>query len=572
MIRKIINYIFLSLFFFIVLFFTILSTLGVETDRFNKLITNKIANSKDIELKLKILNFKLDLREFSLFVETQNPKITYISQTIPAKKIKVYIDFISLLKTDLKIKKINISSDELNYIQLNELSKFIKPSNFKNFINNKIKKLKLTSEIELFIGENDRIKNYIIKGRITDLRADLFKDVILSNTNLNFFADKEDILIKNIFGKIDDTEINNGDIKLNLENGIKLNSNFITNINLDSEKIKKLNEVLERFNLGGNFKELAGNFSNNISVNLDKTYKVKNYNYSVSGELKKSKIELFQTIKNNFNIEIKEISLLDAQVDLDLSKKNFKLGVNGKYSLDNLDFLQLDLESIFKSDILEIYANFDYKDSFDFDLINYKKPKDEIAKVSLEFEKNKNISHIKNLNFKEKNNLINIRNLKFKDNNFESLKTVDISTKNNNFSIQWDKKIMIRGSSFDATNLPKFLNQKGKSNNFKKINTDIEIDFINIKAPLSEKLKNFRLIGEIKKGKFIKISSKGDFGGNNFLDISLKKDNNSEKKFLEIYSDITRPLLTEYSFFKGLSGGKLLFTSLIDGPKSNSKL
>tara|TARA_A100001015_G_scaffold265465_1_gene313858 strand:+ start:2220 stop:4391 length:2172 start_codon:yes stop_codon:yes gene_type:complete len=572
MIRKIINYIFLSLFFFIVLFFTILSTLGVETDRFNKLITNKIANSKDIELKLKILNFKLDLREFSLFVETQNPKITYISQTIPAKKIKVYIDFISLLKTDLKIKKINISSDELNYIQLNELSKFIKPSNFKNFINNKIKKLKLTSEIELFIGENDRIKNYIIKGRITDLRADLFKDVILSNTNLNFFADKEDILIKNIFGKIDDTEINNGDIKLNLENGIKLNSNFITNINLDSEKIKKLNEVLERFNLGGNFKELAGNFSNNISVNLDKTYKVKNYNYSVSGELKKSKIELFQTIKNNFNIEIKEISLLDAQVDLDLSKKNFKLGVNGKYSLDNLDFLQLDLESIFKSDILEIYANFDYKDSFDFDLINYKKPKDEIAKVSLEFEKNKNISHIKNLNFKEKNNLINIRNLKFKDNNFESLKTVDISTKNNNFSIQWDKKIMIKGSSFDATNLPKFLNQKGKSNNFKKINTDIEIDFINIKAPLSEKLKNFRLIGEIKKGKFIKISSKGDFGGNNFLDISLKKDNNSEKKFLEIYSDITRPLLTEYSFFKGLSGGKLLFTSLIDGPKSNSKL
>ena len=32
------------------------------------------------------------------------------------------------------------------------------------------------------------------------------------------------------------------------------------------------------------------------------------------------------------------------------------------------------------------------------------------------------------------------------------------------------------------------------------------------------------------------------------------------------------PLLTEYSFFKGLSGGKLLFTSIIDGSTSNSKL
>ena len=54
--------------------------------------------------------------------------------------------------------------------------------------------------------------------------------------------------------------------------------------------------------------------------------------------------------------------------------------------------------------------------------------------------------------------------------------------------------------------------------------------------------------------------------------MALKKDNNSEKRYLEIYSDLSRPLLTEYSFFKGLTGGKLLYTSLIDGSKSNSKL
>ncbi len=573
MIRKIINYLFLFLFLFLIFFISILSTRGVETSRFNKLITNKIAKSKNIKLQLQSINFKLDFREFSLFIETQNPKINYDNKAIPAESIKVYIDFIPLLKADLEIKKINIFLGELNYSQLNELSNFIKPSNFKNFINNKIKKANLNSEIELFLRNNGELENYIIKGKVTDLKANLFKDLILSNTNLSFFVDREDILIKNIYGKIDDIEINNGDIKLNLENGAKLNSNFISNINLDSKKIKKFNEVLERFNLGGNFKELNGNFSNNILVNLDKTYKVTNYNYKLSGKLKKSKIELFHTFKNNFNTEeIKEIFLSDAQVDLDISKKNFNLGVNGKYSFDNLDFLQLDLETVFKSDMRKINANFDYKNSFNLDLINYKKPKNEIAKVSLEFEKNKNISNIKKFNFKEKNNLINISNLRFKDNNFESLKTADFSTKNNNFSIQWDKKIMIKGSSFDATNLPKLLNQQGKGNNFKKVNTNIEVDFINIKAPLSEKLENFRLIGEIKKGKFTKISSKGDFGGNNFLDISLKKDNDSEKRFLEIYSDLTRPLLTEYSFFKGLSGGKLLYTSLIDGPKSNSKL
>ena len=573
MIRKIIYNLFLFLLFSFILLISILSTVGIETDKFNKLITNKVADSKNIKLQLQAINFKLDLRNFSLYIETQNPKINYNNQSIPAENLKAYIDFIPLLKANFKIRKINISLDELNYAQLNDLSKFIKPSNFKNFLNNKIKKVKLISEIELFLGDNGRLKNYIIKGKATDLKADFSKDIMLTNTNLSFFADKEDVLIKNIFGKIDNIEINNGDIKLNLDNGIKLNSNFTSNINLNSEKIKKFNEVLERFNLGGNFEEFNGVFNNNISVKLDKTYKVTNYDYSLSGKLKKSKIELFHTFKNNFIIEeIKEIFLSDAQIGLDISKKNFNFGVNGKYSFDNLDFLQLDLETVFKRDIRKINANFDYKNSFNLDLINYKKPKNEIAKVSLEFEKNKNISNIKKLNFKEKNNLINISNLKFKDNNFESLKTADVSTKNNNFSIQWDKKIIIKGSSFDATNLPKLLNQQGNGNNFKKVNTNIEIDFINIQAPLSEKLENFRLIGEIKKGKFTKISSKGDFGGNNFLDISLKKDNDSERRFLEIYSDLTRPLLTEYDFFKGLSGGKLLYSSLIDGPKSNSKL
>ena len=32
----------------------------------------------------------------------------------------------------------------------------------------------------------------------------------------------------------------------------------------------------------------------------------------------------------------------------------------------------------------------------------------------------------------------------------------------------------------------------------------------------------------------MKISSKGDFGGNNFLDISMKKDKNTNKRYLEI--------------------------------------
>ena len=79
-------------------------------------------------------------------------------------------------------------------------------------------------------------------------------------------------------------------------------------------------------------------------------------------------------------------------------------------------------------------------------------------------------------------------------------------------------------------------------------------------------------MGSIEKGKFVKISSKGDFGNNNYLDISMKNDKKNKKKYLEIYSDLPQPLLSDYSFFKGLSGGNMIFTSLIEGEKSSSKL
>ena len=44
------------------------------------------------------------------------------------------------------------------------------------------------------------------------------------------------------------------------------------------------------------------------------------------------------------------------------------------------------------------------------------------------------------------------------------------------------------------------------------------------------------------------------------------------KKYLEVYSDLPQPLLTEYNFFKGLSGGKLIFSSIIEEDYANSKL
>ncbi len=573
MIKKIIVRFFLILFLLVIGLAITLTTIGIKTAKFNKLISDKISQTKDIKLKLNTINFRLDLKEFSLFLATNKPQINYNNLLIPTQTAKVYIDFSSLLKIKLKIKKINLQFEELNIVELNKISKFIKPSNFKSILNNKIKEGKLISEIEIYFSNEGEFNDYIIRGEVKGLTANLFSNLNLLKTNFNFFADKEDILIKNIFGSIESIKISDGDVKMNLVNGLKIKSNFNTEINLDEKILNKYSNILSRYHLVDYIKILNGNFRNSFFIDLDDTYRLDDFNYSLSGKLEKSKIQLPKSFKNNFiSEEIKNIYVKDTKLMSSLSPENFKLNGEGKYSLNDLDFLKFNFENNLSKKIMNLNLNLDYQNSLNFDLINYKKPKGKISNLSLKLDKEENFINIKKFELNEKNNFIKISGLKFKNNNFLSLKKIDVQTLNNNFFIQWDKNILIKGSKFDATNLPKFLKKQDSGNKLQEINKNIEIDFKNIKAPLSEKLKNFRLIGEIKKGKFVKISSKGDFGGNNYLDISLKKDKKTQKKFLEIYSDLTRPLLTEYSFFNGLSGGKLIFTSLIDGSKSNSKL
>ena len=570
--KLLINLTLVSLLFFIILLIT-LSTIGIKTNKFNEFIKEKTSEKGKINLELKSIKFKIDPKKLSLFLETENPNINYSDVTIPVQNLKVYVDVLSLIKTRPKIKKINLSLEELDVVQLNKLSRFIKPSNFKSFLNNKIKKGKLITEIEIFLDEDGLFKDFIAKGTIKDLQAEFLGSLNLTNTNLSFFADKNDVLLKNIFGNFEDIKINDGDIKLNLENGIKLNSNFNSKISLNKALLKKYKKFFKKNNFLSQLINLEADLNNNFYVALDKTYKVIEYNYNLSGNLKKGEFLLFEEIENEFMKEaVEKVYLSDIKFQSIFNPQSIKLNGDGKYSFNNLEFLKISLENNFINNENYLKLNFDFKNSFELDFLNYKKPKNSLSNFSVNLKKKKDYIEINELYYNEKNNSIKINDLIFENNKLLSFKELSVETINNNFFIKNGKKILIKGSKFDATNLAKYLNRKSKENKLEKISGDIEIEFKNIKAPMSEKLQNFRLLGKIKNGKFEKIISKGDFGDNNFLDISMKKNKNSNKKYLEIYSDLTSPLLTEYSFFNGLSGGKLLYSSVIDGSKTASKI
>ena len=368
----------------------ILSTIGIETNKFNRLITEKISKEKNINLELETIKFKINPKKLSLFLETQNPEIIYRNFLVPVTSIKVYVNFFSLFKSDLIIKKISFMFEELDIDQISELSSIIKPSTFKSLLNNKIKEGKLISEIEIFLNDDGSIKDFIAKGSVKNLKAELLSNMNFKDINLSFFADKNDILIKNIFGFLDEIKISDGDIKLNLENGIKLKSNFNSKLDFNEQVTEKYTNLFKKLDVVKNLKTLKADINNNFSIELDNTYKVKDYNYSVIGKLEKSEFELLSPIKNEFvNEEITNIYFSDFKMKTTLNPKDIKISGEGKYSFDNLNFLNVNLENKFNNNNLNIKLDFDYKNNLELDLINYKKPKSLVSNIFLVLEKKK---------------------------------------------------------------------------------------------------------------------------------------------------------------------------------------
>ena len=65
------NFILIFIFLFVSLLI-VLSSYGVETDKFNKIIIKKISQTKNINIELNTIKFKINPKELSLFLVLGN--------------------------------------------------------------------------------------------------------------------------------------------------------------------------------------------------------------------------------------------------------------------------------------------------------------------------------------------------------------------------------------------------------------------------------------------------------------------------------------------------------------------
>ena len=579
--KKILYTILAFIIIFLVSVITIFSTIGYETNKFNKIIAEKINKDNDnLTIKIKKIKFKFDIKKFNLFLNTNDPELIYHNQSLPIKTIKVYLDFSTLIQSQPKIKRVDVISTEIEIEKLKKILIKTKPSNLNSFVMNRVKKGKIETNLEIYLDDDFEINNFIARGKARQINTIINDKLELKDISFEFFADSSDILIKKIIAKSDGLFLKEGNIQIQKGENINIKSDFITNINLNKKNIKNYLFLFKKISNAEEENYLESKLNHNLNIVFDNTFKITNYEYSNNGKINQLFYRLNKPIKNLvFDDQINSISLKNSEVSArySLEGKNF-LKAKGTYMSNNdTKYNKFNLETFFSKNFSNTKLSFDFIQKLNFEFINYIKDTGKIANINLDFTKKLDNLTFNKINYTESNNSFLIENLKLSKNDFNSIKkfyvrTFEKDVLKNDFTISFGKEIKISGKKYDANNLNKIINRNSSGNPLKRISKDIKIELEEISTPLSKKLINFRLIGSIKNGKFKKITSKGDFGDDKYLDISLKSEGKNGKKYLEIYSDLPQPLLSEYSFFKGLSGGTLVFSSIIEGNSSISKL
>ena len=119
-------YIFLALILLIIIY---LSTIGIETGRFNNKIKKKITQvNNNLNVDLKKIKLKLDPLNFKIYTKTNSTTLFLSKRSLPLEYVKSEFSIISLLKNKLSMSNIEINTRS---VLLNDFISFARLTNNK---------------------------------------------------------------------------------------------------------------------------------------------------------------------------------------------------------------------------------------------------------------------------------------------------------------------------------------------------------------------------------------------------------------------------------------------------------
>ncbi|MDC2991482.1 hypothetical protein OAZ12_01425, partial [Candidatus Pelagibacter sp.] len=275
---KIFLKLFITILLLIFITLTYLSIFGVETDKFNDQITEKIKKfDKNLEVELKEIKLILDPFQLKLQAKTIGTNLINQSKKIEIENIKTQLSLKSLIEDKFSIENLEISSKSL---ELKNLISFLR--SFQNtpglFIMEKaIKKGYLIADIKLEFDSNGNIKsNFEINGLVKDVELNVLKKYNLQKLNFIFDYSKNNFLVKDLNFKFDKIGFYSERVSIKKKNDDFFVEGTFAQKKSDLDK-RNIDLLVKPFLPNFEIKKISLTSNNNFSFEIQKGFKFENF-------------------------------------------------------------------------------------------------------------------------------------------------------------------------------------------------------------------------------------------------------------------------------------------------------
>ena len=321
----------------IILFIFYLSTIGIETSKFNNLVVSAIKKEDpNIKISLDKIKIKFDAKKIQIYLATIEPQIIYHDIKIPIKEINLYSKLISILKSKNEINQAIFNLENFKVKDFQKIATRIKPSNFKTYLLNNLNDGQIEKIlIDIKLGKNLSIKDYKVNGSVKKINIKLLNDLLIQDMSFNFISDKNLTLINSLDANYQDVLISDGYLSLKRNKQIDIEGKFNSKFNLNKNQITKLFDREDIKFLKKNQVKAQGSLLHNFTLKIDENFKLINYDYKSNGKILESQITLKDNFKSSFlEKPIKNFSIINTNVSINFNKKKDNLLIiDGLYNL-----------------------------------------------------------------------------------------------------------------------------------------------------------------------------------------------------------------------------------------------
>ena len=165
----------LILVFFLFSFCIYLSVYGINTDKFNDIISQKISErDNDFDIKLNKIKIFLDLGNLKLEAKTKNPIIFYKKSKIELKSISTGLPLFSILNQDAKLENLKFTTKKNKIKDLIEFGRGFQNTPQLFILKKMVKSGNISLEAKINFTEDGSVsKDFVIDGDLENVKLKL---------------------------------------------------------------------------------------------------------------------------------------------------------------------------------------------------------------------------------------------------------------------------------------------------------------------------------------------------------------------------------------------------------------